>query len=351
MEIRRFTDSDRHTWDTYVLAHPDGYAYHRCAWKDAVERAYGFDGIYLMAEEGGRLGGVLPLVDFKLPLFGRTLVSLPYCDVGGILADDDQIAAALQDHAVRLAHDLGARGLELRNGRKQGTAPDSAVHKVRMLLELPESSDALLAGLKAKLRSQVKKPLRDGLTATLGGAELGEEFYRVFCENMRDLGSPVHSFRWVQAILAAYGEQARVGMVRLADGTPAAAGIILLHGDKVSIPWASALRRYNRWNPNMLLYWTFLAFAADHDYCQFDFGRSTPEEGTYRFKEQWGARPQPLFWYDPTTPERDAGPSSRGGSRSGRSSSQRRLVANLWSQLPETGANWLGPRIRKYISL
>ena len=29
---------------------------------------------------------------------------------------------------------------------------------------------------------------------------------------------------------------------------------------------------------------------------RFDFGRSTPHEGTYQFKQQWGAAPQQLYW-------------------------------------------------------
>jgi hypothetical protein len=46
----------------------------------------------------------------------------------------------------------------------------------------------------------------------------------------------------------------------------------------------------------MLLYWTKLEYACDNGNKTFDFGRSTPGEGTYRFKPQWGAKPQPLHW-------------------------------------------------------
>lgn len=344
MEIRRFTNSDKKIWDAYVLAHPDGYAYHQCAWKEAVERAYGLEGIYLMAEKAGRLCGVLPLIDFNRPVLGRILVSLPYCDVGGILADDDDIAEVLQNYAIWLTNDLGATRLELRDSGRDSPLPVASGCKVRMLLDLPKSSDALLASLKAKLRSQIKKPLRDGLRATLGGQELSKEFYQVFCKNMRDLGSPVHSYSWIQSILSAYGEQARVGLVRLPDGTAAAAGIILQHGDKVSIPWASSLRKFNRMNPNMLLYWTFLAFAADHGYRQFDFGRSTSGEGTFRFKEQWGATPLPLKWQ--TFPKKST--PKRGVSET---KNIRSLVEKTWRNIPLPICNILGPSIRRFISL
>ncbi len=139
-------------------------------------------------------------------------------------------------------------------------------------------------------------------------------------------------------------------MVYTPDGIPAAAGVVLIHPSTMSIPWASSLRRYNRLNPNMLLYWIFLSLAIDSGCRCFDFGRSTPGEGTYRFKEQWGARPRQLYWYDFTgngkavaaTPDHEQPDDSR---------SHRHRAADLWRRIPLTGANWAGPRIRKYISL
>ncbi len=67
--------------------------------------------------------------------------------------------------------------LELRQSAESDEAGQvSKVSKVRMLLSLPDSSDELMKGFKAKLRSQVKKPMKDGLTTELGGTELMDEF-------------------------------------------------------------------------------------------------------------------------------------------------------------------------------
>lgn len=339
MLVRSFQPRDRDAWDVYVLGHPEGSAYQMIAWKEAVEAAYGFNGCYLLAVEGTEILGVLPLIDFQIPMIGRAFISLPYCDVGGVLANNEEIAAVLLESARQKAMDARA-GCKIRSSHPLPVKGPCQTGKVRMLLSLPTSSEQLLAGLKSKLRSQVKKPLRDGLTVKMGGIELIDQFYNVFCHNMRDLGSPVHSRCWIEAIISGYGERARIGVVLTPDGDPAAAGIILWHPTTMSIPWASSLRKYNHFNANMLLYWTFLAFAADQCVAQFDFGRSTPGEGTYRFKEQWGAEPRQLYWHNLT-----------GDKETSSVSSKRQLAANLWSRLPEAGASWLGPRIRKYISL
>lgn len=346
MEIRPLNDTDIDRWNCYVLHHSDGLAYHQCGWRKAIKNAYGFDSLYLMAEEDGQICGVLPMINFKLPLFEGSLVSLPYCDVGGMLTENVQTTTALKNYAMQLVRDNRVKSLDLRSGSNVEQMTSCSMHKVRMQRELPENSELLMATLKSKLRSQIKKPMRDGLISKLGGKELITEFYHVFCENMRDLGSPVHSYNWFCSILTEFGDRAKVGVVRLADGTPVAAGIILLHGDTVSIPWASSLRRYNRLNSNMLLYWSFLSFAADHGFKQFDFGRSTPSEGSYKFKQQWGAKPQPLYWYRWSPAEQ-----SVQERHSLSLFNKRQLFATLWSRLPLASTNWLGPRIRKYISL
>ena len=77
--------------------------------------------------------------------------------------------------------------------------------------------------------------------------------------------------------------------------TPVAAGFLAGFKERLEIPWASSVKAFNKWSPNMLLYWTCLEFACAQGYRTFDFGRSTVGEGTYRFKEQWGAKPHPLY--------------------------------------------------------
>jgi len=91
----------------------------------------------------------------------------------------------------------------------------------------------------------------------------------------------------------------------------------------------------------MLLYWSFLEYAADNGYKRFDFGRSSPDSGTFRFKKQWGAKPYPVFWYKDSD--------SKGEIPAGGKMRQR--AENFWMKLPVSLATFLGPKIRKYISL
>jgi hypothetical protein len=85
-----------------------------------------------------------------------------------------------------------------------------------------------------------------------------------------------------------------------------------------------------------------LEHACREGFQFFDFGRSTPNSGTYRFKEQWGAEPYQLYWHywiasggeipqlNPQNPKYV-------------------LAIKMWQRLPLSVANWLGPHIVKYL--
>lgn len=351
MIIRQSLPKDSNRWDTYVQNHPEGSPYHLWAWKEAVEKAYGHACFYLLAESNNTIIGILPLVHMKLPILQNQLVALPFCDLGGPLADNDEISSCLLDEATKIGKKLGAKNIEVRTRQPKNTINQKRAknQKVSMLLNLSASSGELWDGFKSKLRSQVRKAEKNGLTFKWGQPEDIQAFYKVFSRNMHELGSPVHSKQWIMAVFTNYGENAKMGLV-LFNGQPIGCGMILLCGKTVAIPWASTMREYNLLSPNMLLYWNFLRFSADHGFTLFDFGRSTPEEGTYKFKAQWGAEPTPIVWQS-IDPNNQNDPSNAIHSIHQTHQNSRNLAEKIWQKLPLGLANFVGPIIRQYISL
>ncbi len=348
MNIRKATYSDQKEWDKFVCRHSKSVPYQLFGWIVAIENTYKFKNVSLIAEENGQVIGIFPIILFKIPFSRPSLVALPFCDVGGLLTTNKKAEAGLLAAALDTANKHDASVVELRGDVGIDTLgncgyPQQTTHnKVRMMLDLPGSSDELWNGFKSKLRSQIRKAEKNGLRFEIANHKVAE-FYSIFSVNMRDLGSPVHAKQWVEEVVKQFGDNACLGLVYHEDKA-IGAGIILRVGNKISIPWASTLREYNHLSPNMLLYWGFLQYSADHSCDAFDFGRSTPGEGTYRFKAQWGAMPKDLPWhsiYLQGSPKTD----SLGVSKN------RQQVEALWQKLPLSIANYIGPHIRKYISL
>ena len=105
---------------------------------------------------------------------------------------------------------------------------------------------------------------------------------------MRDLGSPVHSPDFFDAIFDEFNDCAKIMLVRKDEGVIGGAVCLFFKGSMI-VPWASSLREYFSLRPNNLLYWEMIRWGCKNGYQRFDFGRSSPDSGTYRFKKQWGA--------------------------------------------------------------
>jgi FemAB-related protein (PEP-CTERM system-associated) len=249
----------------------------------------------LEAVRGEKTSGILPLAYVQSLLFGRFLVSLPYLNVGGVVADDG--ADLLIDRAVQLADSLDVRYLELRQEKpqKHPALVDGLGTKVHMRLTLPSSSEQLWKQLDCKVRNQVRKAQKNGLQATWGTTNQLADFFTVFSQNMRDLGTPTYGKRLFSSILESFPNQTEFCVVRT-GGKPVAAAL-LLHGRGTSeVPSASSLRQFNSSCANMLLYWHLLARTIERGHSVFDFGRSTRGSATHRFKAQWGATENAAAW-------------------------------------------------------
>jgi FemAB-related protein (PEP-CTERM system-associated) len=328
-------------WNRFVARHPHASAYHVWKWRQVFERAFGHETLYLAARDHGSIVAVLPLVIFKSRIFGRFGVSLPFVNYGGVLARDHAAAVSLLQRAGALADEHGLAHLELRHTARQFPDLEARTHKVGMLLRLERDTAKAWESLDRKVRNHVRKAQKSQLTARVGGAELLERFYGVFAHNMRDLGTPVYSRRFFAEVLAAFPDTARVFLVDSGEITVAGA-ITLSHRDSIENPWASSLREYRSLAPNTLMYWRMVEYAIETRHSVFDFGRSTPDEGTFHFKKQWGAEPTPLHWEYVLANGRTLPNLSP-------SNPKYRAAIAVWRRLPLAVANRLGPHIVRSI--
>ncbi len=339
-EVR--TDDAGKAWDRYVQDHAAASGYHLLAWRCVVEKAFGHRTFYLMAtDEHQEVRGVLPLVFLSSRFFGRFLVSMPFFNYGGVLADTLEAQGALLEAVIGLAKQLDATYIELRHQELLDLNWPSKQHKVSMRLDLPGTFEVLWKDFPSKLRSQIRRAQKQEMTVRIAAHEILDDFYQIFVRNMRDLGTPVYGRRFFEVILQTFPADTRICVVYL-KSRPVAAGFLCGFRNKLEIPWASSDRRYNHLAPNMLLYSSVLEFACREGFRQFDFGRSSDASGTYRFKEQWGARPVPLHWYYWSS-------NGRAMSEVSRENSMYSVAIKIWSRLPVALTRMIGPAIVQHI--
>ena len=357
MNVIQVGESQKEQWNDYVYSLPQPHFYHDYRWREVIEKSFNHKTFYLMAFEDKKVAGVFPLVFMKSLFFKPCLVSLPFLNYGGIVADDKNVASTLLGRAVEISKEIKAAYIEMRHfsqeqsypspqpspqrgeGRVRGELQQPILvtreHKVTMLLELSNSSEVQWAKLDKKVRNQIRKAEKSGLTAQQGKGELLDAFYKVFCRNMRDLGTPVFGKKFFENILKAFPEESSIFVIFHKD-KPIAAAFTLKHHDIVEIPWASSIRDYDKLCPNMLLYWQVIKSAISSGCRQFDFGRCTKDSGTYQFKRQWNPVIHQLYWqYWADEESKLAVPNPR--------ASRFSSSIWLWQKLPLYFANRLGP--------
>ena len=329
--------NEQEDWDNYVAKNPAASIYHQSRWKDLIHKTFGHECFYFLARSNaGNIVGILPLIRLKSILFGDFLVSMPYFNYGGAIADHPSIEKKLMQTANAHAAQLGVSHIEYRDDIPRNEFPARS-DKVNMILPLPDSHNELWEAFTSKLRAQIRRPQRERPEILSGGKEYLNEFYVVFARNMRDLGTPVYGKSFFGNILRGFPEESRIVIVRMGD-RPVSAAFLLGYRGLLEIPWASTIRDVNHLSINMLLYWEVLKIAIDKKYRLFDFGRSSCDSGTFQFKRQWGAIPRQLYWHY-WLPQDKKIPSLNPDNP------KFKMAINTWKRLPLSITNFLGPLI------
>src|SRR5438105_2302676 len=258
-----FYNSPMHAtrWEEFVGAHPDSTNYHRWRWKQILETVFGWPTFYLAAEETGEIQGVLPLVCVKGRLGGSSLCSMPFLGDCGMVARTGAAERTLLENAVNLAKQLRVDHLELRHRNDHGLDLPAKNNKVTVVLPIDSDSEKMWKALNTKIRTKIRKSINSGLKAEFGGLEFLDDFYAVFSENMRDLGTPVYSREFFAKIFQRFPDETYICRVRHQNST-IGASFLLGFRDTLEAKWSSSLQKYLSMKPNMFLYWNLFCFAA-----------------------------------------------------------------------------------------
>ena len=349
IEIEIATDQHEKDWQAVLKSIEVNHHAFNWKWKRIISETFSHKPYYLLSKQASKTTGILPLFLVKSSIFGKSLISLPYLNAGGPISLNLESSNALLDYAKVLSKKHNCKYTELRardNSLRQLNTSAESTHKVAQIKPINTNAEELFASFPAKLRSQIRKPIKLGyLPKSFFGKDISDkqynDFYKVFSTNMRDLGTPVYPQSLFRNALQEFSDKSHLVIV-YDKQTPVAAGILIVENGCVEIPWASSLKSHKHSAPNMLLYWEALKVACDNGYKSFDFGRSTKGSGTDKFKQQWGTNEKQLYWHYLTKDDKislipDISPTNKNFS----------VATTLWKRLPISLANTVGPYITK----
>ncbi len=338
MAVACDASTDRAEWDAYVRAHREATFFHLSGWCEAARAAYGYEPVYVSVRRNGALVGVLPLVDVRAPLLGRSLVSTAFTVGGGPLADDAEARAALLDAAMRAGIARTARYVECRSDFSADESWRAKPNTAAMFrIALADDADAALGAIPKRRRADIRKAINAAEAGRLavrydGAAEV---FYSLYASALRSLGTPVFPKRFLSALLHEFDQEAEISVVSH-EARPVAALLTFWFKNSVLPYYVGATPQARTLHAFDFLYWDLMRRAVERRCATFDFGRSRVGSGAYTYKKLWGAEPEPVTYRIKLI-------RARGMPDINPNNPKFKLFAGLWPRLPLGIANRLGP--------
>jgi FemAB-related protein (PEP-CTERM system-associated) len=339
MEVQRLMPGDTANaglWDAFVLACPQATFFHRAAWQGIIAEVFRHDTYFLYAQENGAIVGVLPLAHVNSWLFGNALVGLPFAVYGGVAAQSDAAAHALEAQAQVIAKRLRVQHLELRNvDRRHSDWPTQDLY-VTFRKELLPQEEANMLAIPRKQRAMVRKGIKNGLSSEIDTTV--DTFFALYADNVHRHGTPAFPKSYFRALQRAFGPDCEVMTVRAPDGRALSSVLSFYFRDEVLPYYAGDDTAARDLAANDFKYWELMRRACARGIKVFDYGRSKQGTGSYSFKKNWGFEPRPLH-YQYCLYQRDAIPQNNP------SNAKYKLLIATWRRMPIGLANWLGPFI------
>jgi lipid II:glycine glycyltransferase (peptidoglycan interpeptide bridge formation enzyme) len=167
-----------------------------------------------------------------------------------------------------------------------------------MILDLNDSEEAILAGMKQKTRYNIRLASRRGVTVRKGGSEDLELLYQMYAETaVRDRFTIRDPAYYKDAWGTFFDNQMAQPFIADVNGNPIAGIIVFRFGSVATYMYGMSSSLHREKMPNHLLQWEAIKWAMSKGCNTYDFW-GAPDDlvkedrmwGVYRFKSGFGAK-------------------------------------------------------------
>ncbi|MCT7528524.1 GNAT family N-acetyltransferase [Aliarcobacter cryaerophilus] len=316
MKILINNQIDSNVWNSYVKNN----TFYRFEWLDIIQNTYNLEPYYLILNDGDKFA-LLPAFKVK-----NKLISLPYTYIVGFLSNSEELLNKLKEYINK--NSLIVQYKYLSNTIKDTSTVTAIIYA--------DSSDLFWKKISSNMRNQIRKSQQYKLV--LKKEESVNNFYDIYSKKMHTLGTPIHSKHFFKNILKSiknsyvftvlYEEKAVASMFCIITND------ITTNQKALNITWAATDSSYDKYYTNYFLYYEVIKKFIDEGISSIDLGTCKVDSSQYKFKNKW----KPTFYSIEQYNGKDY-----------KNNKKMILISNLWKKLPLSVANYLGPKLRKYL--
>ena len=339
MEIRNFEPATASNWDDFVSRDPESTIFHRAAWHGIISQSCPLRPYFLYASENEQVVGVLPLVYASSPIFGKNLISTPFCMRGGPLGNTG-VKNALLERALEISRELKVNTLEIRAPIEIENGIEINDRHVYFTKAISSDDDENLKAIPRKQRAMVRKGIKAGLESRQENNL--DNFFKIYATSVRNHGTPIFSRSYFEMLKSSLGEDCEITTVFKND--VAISSVMSFRFRNIIMPYYGGGLPEARANKAFdFMYWEVMRRAAAGGLEIFDYGRSKVGSGSYSFKKNWGFEPE-VMRYTFSLVKHDEIPNRNPASE------KYQIAVSTWKKLPLPVANRLGPIIAPYFA-
>ena len=287
-------------WDDLVLSTPDYSFFHSSSWARVLVESYDYKPLYFTILDKGRLLALIPVMEINSPLTGRRGVSLPFSDYCEPVILESANFHDVFNHIAVYGKKAGWKYIELRGGTKLFQHISLSSYFYGHTLDLKQNEDKIFSGFRSTTRKNIKKALREGVTAKVcNSLDSIREYYRLNCLTRKSHGLPPQPFHFFRIVFDHIISRNEGTLVLASYHNKVVAGAVFLHfGDRVIYKYGASDRTYQNVRPNNLVMWEAIKSYLLNGYKNFSFGRTEIENpGLLKFKDGWTNEVQIINYY------------------------------------------------------
>lgn len=207
---------------------------------------------------------------------------------------------------------------------------------MRLDIEGKSSEEVFSSAVKSRCRNKVRNASKKYDYSLRYGYDSKdiEAFYQIFSETMYKHGTPVLDKKLFYTLAEIFEDE--IIFFNVYENAEVVASMCIMLDEEIAwYPWGGVKSTYANKLAGYYIYWEVLRFICDNMNKKiFDFGRSSYEGSTYRFKSQFGAKPVKI---DILTSEKiDI-------------YSKYSFASQVWKKLPKSVVDFIGPKLCKYL--
>lgn len=288
-------------WDDLLLTAERATFFHTSAWARVLSESYGYKPHYFCIIEGGRLTGLIPVMEIDSFLTGKRAVSLPFTDICHPIADTADIFRDLMGELTRHGRRACWKYIEIKGGGAflGPTAPSSAEHIIH-ILDLQPGEDALKKSFRESTRRNIRHAEKAGVEVTIShGRNALKSFYALHCLTRRRHGLPPQPWTFFETIQD-HIIAAEKGFVALAAyaGKIVAGAVYFIFKNRALFKFGASDRTHQNLRANNLVMWEAVRRLCSKGFKTLHFGRTeTDNHGLQQFKNGWRAKQGKIAYY------------------------------------------------------